>query len=97
MCGLVTWTCHLVELWTRRLEVVVDGLPLFHGAQLAIDTTMVAPVRGGGRPGPRCARVDGAALARARRRKEATNPKFSGVNGRACEVGGRWSDDVSPS
>ena len=23
-------------------EVVVDGLPLFHGAQLAIDTTMVS-------------------------------------------------------
>ena len=28
----------------RRLEVVADGLPLFHGAQLAIDTTMVSPV-----------------------------------------------------
>ena len=27
----------------RRLEVVADGLPLFHGAQLAVDTTMVAP------------------------------------------------------
>ena len=26
----------------RRLEVVADGLPLFHGAQLAIDTTMVS-------------------------------------------------------
>ena len=25
----------------RRLEVVADGLPLFNGAQLAIDTTMV--------------------------------------------------------
>ena len=36
----------------RRLEVVVDGLPLFHGAQLAIDTTMVSPVRGDGRPAP---------------------------------------------
>ena len=23
----------------RRLEVVADGLPLFHGAQLAVDTT----------------------------------------------------------
>ena len=27
----------------RRLEVVVDGLPLWNGAQLAIDTTMVSP------------------------------------------------------
>ena len=25
----------------RRLEVVVDGLPLFGGAQLAVDTTLV--------------------------------------------------------
>ena len=27
---------------SRRLEVVADGLPLFHGAQLAIDTTLVS-------------------------------------------------------
>ena len=29
----------------RRLEVVADGLPLHHGAQLAIDTTMVSLLR----------------------------------------------------
>ena len=58
---------------------------------------MVSPVRGDGRPGPQCARVDGAAFMRARRRKETTYPKFSGANGRArlvvlvCEVGGLWS------
>ena len=45
--------------YQRRLEVVG-----FHGAQLAIDTTMV--VR---RPGLQCTRVDGATLMRARRRK----------------------------
>ena len=28
----------------RRLEIVVDGLPLFSGAHLAVDTTMVSPV-----------------------------------------------------
>ena len=28
----------------RRLEVVADGLPLFHGAQVAIDTTLVSLV-----------------------------------------------------
>ena len=27
----------------RRLEVVVDVLPLFNGAQLAVDTTLVNP------------------------------------------------------
>ena len=26
----------------RRIEVIADGLPLFHGAQLAIDTTLVS-------------------------------------------------------
>ena len=34
----------------RRLEVVADGLPLFHGAQLDIDTTMVSVVRADGVP-----------------------------------------------
>ena len=29
----------------RRLEVVVDGVSLFHGAQLAIETTLVSSVR----------------------------------------------------
>ena len=30
----------------RHIEVIVDGLPLFHGAQLAIDTTLVSPLTG---------------------------------------------------
>ena len=33
----------------RMLEVVVDGLPLFRGAQ-PIDTTLVSPLRGDGQP-----------------------------------------------
>ena len=32
----------------RRLEVVVDGLPLVNGAQLAVDTTLVSPIPGRG-------------------------------------------------
>ena len=28
----------------HRLEIVVDGLPLFSGAQLAVDTAMVSPL-----------------------------------------------------
>ena len=39
----------------RRLEVVADGLPLFHGAQLAVDTTMVSTVRADGAPRRQCA------------------------------------------
>ena len=32
----------------RRLEVVVDGLPLFGGVQLAVDTTLVSALKGDG-------------------------------------------------
>ena len=84
----------------RRLEVVADGLPLFHGAQVAVDTTMVSPLRRDGTPHAQCAREDGAALRLARRRKERAYPELSGEHGRArlvvlaCEVGGRWSSET---
>ena len=51
----------------RRIEVVANGLPLWHGAQLAIDATIVSsvlqdavacvarPYRPVGRHEPRCA------------------------------------------
>ena len=45
----------------RRLEVVADGLSLWQGAQLAIDTTMVSPLRRDGSAQP------GAANAKKRR------------------------------
>ena len=34
----------------RRIEIIADGLPLFHGAQLAVDTTMVSALRADGNP-----------------------------------------------
>ena len=78
----------------RRLEVVAEGLPLFHGA---IDTTLVSPVRRDGLPRARCEREDGAALAMARRRKERT-PNWAFCRAKlvvlACKVGGRWSDET---
>ena len=37
-------------------------VPLFHGAQLAIDTTLGSPVKRDGLPRPRCVREDGATL-----------------------------------
>ena len=43
----------------RMLEVVVDGLPLFGGAQLAVDTTLVCALRRDGRPTTRAAVEDG--------------------------------------
>ncbi|OLP81577.1 hypothetical protein AK812_SmicGene37863 [Symbiodinium microadriaticum] len=36
----------------RRIEVVCNGLPLWHGAQLAVDATLVSPVSRDGRPHP---------------------------------------------
>ena len=43
----------------RRLEVVVDGLPLFGGGQLAVDTTLVCALHGDGRPRRGAAEMDG--------------------------------------
>ena len=83
----------------RRLEVVADGLPLFHGAQVVLDTTLVSPLRRDGTPHAQCAE-DGAALLRARRRKERACPELSGEHGKAklvvlaSEVGGRWSSET---
>ena len=34
----------------RRIEVVANGLPLWHGAQLAVDATLVSPVMRAGEP-----------------------------------------------
>ena len=85
----------------RRLEVVVDGLSLFHGAQLAIDTTLVSAVRANGTPRPRAARKGGAALDDARAWKEVTYPELVGEGSRAklvvlaAEVGGRWSAEAA--
>ena len=53
----------------KRLEVVVDGLPLFGGAQLAVDTTLVCALRSDGRP-TRAAVEDGAKVTRTRQRGE---------------------------
>ena len=83
----------------RRLEVVADGLLLFHGAQIAVNTTLVSVLRRDGTPHPRSVNEDGAALAQARRRKELRHPELAGQHGRALlvvlgsEVGGRWSEE----
>ena len=71
----------------RRLEVVADDLTLWHGAQLAKDTTLVSPLRRDGSPRPRAADHGGAALDDARRRKERTCPELSGDGGKACGPG----------
>ena len=75
---------------TRRLEVIV-----------AIDTTMVSPVKQDGTARRRAADHNGAALEEARRKKERTYPELAGDRGRArlvvlaAEVGGRWSSETA--
>ena len=54
----------------RVLEVLASGLPLHHGAQLAVDITLRSALTSAGLPSPNAAHVNGAALARARRDKE---------------------------
>ena len=94
------WTFLLPTMTPVVWRSLPDGLPLFGGAQLAIDTTLVSSVQADGRPRPQCARVDGAALSEAHRRKQRTYPEVSGTQGRArlvvlaAEVGGRWSDEA---
>ena len=85
----------------RRTEIIAEGLPLFGGAQLAVDTTLVPAHHCDGSARARAARVDGIALEAARRRKERTNRELVGPRSRAKlvvlagEVGGRWSAETS--
>ena len=81
----------------RRIEVVANGLPIGQGAQVAIDTTLVCPVRADGRPRPQAAQTPGVALRTARRRKRRSVYPELRAAARCClavlgfEVGGRWS------
>ena len=84
----------------RRIEVIANGLPLWGGSQLAVDTTPVSPLTFAGVPRRRRGSTAGAALAEARRAKERTYPEFA--DARRCrlvvlglEVGGRWSAEAA--
>ena len=83
----------------RRLEIVVDGLPLFGGTQFAVDTTLVSALHCDGPPTVG-ARDNGAALVRVRQRKERIYPELVGRRARAWlvvlagEVVGRWSEET---
>ena len=83
----------------RQLEVVANGLPLYGGAQLAVDATLVSPIRRNGTPQPHAATEDGAWLVQARRRKERKYHEL--LAARRCrlvvlgmEVGGRWREEA---
>ena len=86
----------------RRLEVVANGLPSFHGAQVAVDVTLVCPIQRDGCPRPGADTEPGLALTQAEERKSRTYPEF-GQQGRcklvvlALEVGGRCDPNVPSS
>ena len=89
------------HLHARRIKVIVDGLCLWHGAQLAVDTTVVSPLHGDGSARRNTATSNGVSLQAARRAKETTYPELSGEGRRArlvvlaAEVGGRWSQETA--
>ena len=80
----------------RQIEVVANGLPMWNGAQVAIDTTMVSPVTANGmarpsadvRPGVPCESI----IREKRRRKypELLRAGRCRLFVFALEVGGRW-------
>ena len=66
------------RLDARRYEIVLDRLLLFGGTPLAIDTTLVSPVRQDGTPRRGAASRDGIILAASQRRKTGTHHKLDG-------------------
>ena len=68
-----------------------NGLPLWNGAQLAVDTTLVAPLTSAGSTAP----------PRRGRAKERTYPELVNSSGRChltvlgIQVGGRWSAEAA--
>ena len=84
----------------RRIEVIANGLPLWGGAQLAVDTTLVSALDSAGEPRRYQRRTQGAALRQARRAKERTYPEL--LRSPRCrlvvlavEVAGRWSPEAA--
>ena len=78
----------------------MDGLLLFCGAQVTVDTKLVSALKGDGEPRRGVADRDGVALAAARRDKERTYLELVGLGARALlvvlalVVGGRWSEEA---
>ena len=64
----------------RRIEVIANGLPLWGGSQLAVDTTLISPLTSAGMPRRRRGRTAGVALAEARRARERTYPEIAAAH-----------------
>ena len=84
----------------RRIEVIANGLPLWSGAQLAVDTTLVSALDSAGQARRHQRSTAGAALRIARKAKERTYPEL--LRSAQCrlvvlgiELGGRWSTEAA--
>ena len=79
----------------RPIEVIANGLPLWGGAQLAVDTTLLSPDTAAGlHMPPRRAggRTAAAALLTAKRARESNRCRLTVI---AREIGGRWSAEAA--
>ena len=83
----------LLPAWVRRSRAPspgfagrADGLSLFGGAQLAIDTTLVSALRRDGTAREGAANRNDVAIRSAHRRKERISPEVAGA-GEPCSVG----------
>jgi hypothetical protein len=84
----------------RQIEVVANGLPLWGGAQVAVETTLVSPVLGDGAPHPGADQRAGIPCESAIRDKRERNYREL-IRARRCrlqvpalEVGGRWDESA---
>ena len=77
----------------RRLDIVANGLGLYHGQQLAIDTTCISPTTRAGEPHPGAA-ADNAHHRKRRRCPELTRARRCRLIVFAIEVGGRWGSEA---
>ena len=85
---------------SRRIDVLANGLPLWRGAQVAVDTTLVCPLTCSGEPRPGAERKPGLALqTAANRQRRPVYPEL--VVARRCklvvlgvEVGGRIGQEA---
>ena len=91
---------HVQHIDDRRIEVIANGVALWGGAQVAVDTTLVCPLTRAGEPRRRAGRFAAAALHDARKAKERACPEL--LRNSRCrlvvlgiEAGGRWSEETA--
>ncbi len=96
LCGLHTSVGRCDQ---RSIEVIVSGIPVHGGNQMAVDVTMRSALTRDGAPRANADWKDGVAAETARADKEASYPEL--VRGTRCrlvvlalEVGGRWSEET---